>query len=252
MNIKLRVLVLAFLTILSAFVDNPLRAADDDDAAHALVGRAVLAMGGSQAVQKTKNQIIDDTGTYYGMGDGLPYKGRFVAAYPDRYRMEIEGQFVHVTDGDKAWVSAMGNVMDLDGVAREVAVKGILASYAVSLIPLEKRDEAFKLGLAKSEAIEGQECPGITIDHEGMSTVTIHFSPKTGLIKKTSFMTRSAESNYEETREDVIIHEYKVFDGVQTPAKITIFHDGEKFVESNPQNVTYPDSIDEAEFKKPE
>lgn len=248
MKTTLQILVLA---VLAAIAAEPLLAADDT-AAQALVDRAIKAMGGNKAIEKSKNTIIDDVGTYYGMGEGLPYKGRYVSVMPDRYRMEILDAFVYVTDGDKAWMSAMGNVTDVDGDALKVAKTDTLVNYAMSLIPLQKRNEAFKLGLAEAETIEGEECSGITIDHENMPTITMYFSPKSGLPKKTNRVVRAAETGFQEAKEDTIFHEYKEFDGVMSASKMTIFRDGKKFVESNPQKVTYPDSIDESEFKKPD
>ena len=83
----------------------------DEDAAKAqkLVDRAIKAMGGAKALAKTRHTIIEDEGTYYGMGDGVPYQGRYVYVFgnPGRFRMEILGQFLSVTDGDKSWMSVM-------------------------------------------------------------------------------------------------------------------------------------------------
>ncbi|MBP90029.1 MAG: hypothetical protein CMJ64_25530 [Planctomycetaceae bacterium] len=84
-----------------------------------------------------------------------------------------------------------------------------------------------------------------------MPTVTMYFSPKSGLPKKMSYVTRLPETDFQEAREDTIFHEYKEFDGFMSVTKMTIFRDGKKYVESNPQNVTYPESIDDSEFKKP-
>jgi len=250
MKANLQILVLA---VLAAIVAEPILAADDGGA-QALVDKAILAIGGKEALQKSKNAIIEDVGTYYGMGEGLPYQGRLAISLtpPGRFRLEILGVFVQVTDGDKAWMSAMGQVSDVDGVALEVAKQNSLAAYAMSLIPLQKPNDAFKLGLEKTETIDGEECSGITIDHENMPTITMHFSKKSGLIKKTSYVTRASELGFQEAREDNIYHEYKDFDGVQTVTKMTMYRDGKKYLESTPKKVTYPDSIDDSEFKKPE
>ena len=249
LNTNMQVFALA---VLAMMVAEPAHAADDA-AAQVLVDRAISAIGGNKALQKTRNNIIDDAGTYYGMGEGVPYEGRYVLVLGDviRYRMDIAGQFVSVTDGDKAWISAMGAVSDVEGVGLEVARREAFVSYALSLIPLQKPSDAFRLGLAEKEVIEGEECAGITIDHEKMPTATLYFD-KNGLIKKTSYRTRAPELGYQEVRYDSIFSDYKVIDGVQTAMKMTMFRDGKKYVESNVKKVTYPESIDESEFKKPE
>ncbi len=187
------------------------------------------------------------------MGEGVPYTGRyvFVFAKQGRYRMEIIGQFISVIDKDKAWMSFMGMTMDLDGKALEVAQKGLLVNYAMSLIPVQKPNKEFKLSLARSETIEGEECECVKIDHKNMPTVTLLFSKKTGLIKKTAFTNAVPELQFKEVKEEAVYHEYKKFDGFLSPTKITMFRDGKKFVESNPQKMSYPDKIDDKEFEKP-
>jgi len=229
--------------------------AQSDDAAKAqkLIDRAIKAMGGAKAVAKTNLTILEDSGTYYGMGQGLPYEGRYVFDLKNRrYRMEIQGAFVSVIDKDKGWTSAMGNVSDVTGDALTNGKEGVLVNYAMSLIPLQKPNKKFKLTLAGEDEVEGEKCDGINIDHENMPTVTLFFSRKSGLIKKSRFKTKSAEEGFKEVTDETVYHKYKEFDGVQNAVKFTIFRDGRKFVESQPKNVTYPDSIDDKEFKKPE
>ena len=185
---------------------------------------------------------------------GLPYKGRYVfeLVNPGRYRMEIVGAFISVTNKDKAWMSVMGMTTDLDGDALEAAKEGALVSYATSLIPLQKPNKNFKLSRVEPETVEGEVCVGITIDHEGMPTITMHFSKKSGLIKKIRYLVKAPELGFKEATDETIFHTYKEFDGVQQPSKMTIFRDGKKFVESTPQEVTFPKELDESEFKRPE
>ena len=250
MKLAIRTTVLAGLAVLLA---QPLRA-DDAAKAQKLIDRAIKAICGDQSINKTKYVIIEDKGTYHGMGGGLPYTGRYVSqqTYPGRYRMEVLGQFVNVIDGDKAWMSFGGNIMDVDGEALEVAKMGTLVNHTVSLIPLQKPNKKYKLSLAKPEKVEGADCEGVKIDREGMPTVTMLFDKKTGLIKKTSFVNKSQELGFQEVKEHTIFHEYKKFDGIMSPTKMTIYRDGEKYVESNPQKITYPKSLKDSEFKKPQ
>lgn len=248
------IIQLTLSALLLALLAASLPAQDDAAKPQQLIDRAIEAIGGTKALNKTRNTIIEDEGTYYGMGDGVPYKGRyvFVLGNPGRYRMEIIDTFVSVTDGDKAWISVMGMTLDLEGDALEVARHGVLVNYVTSLVPLQKPNKQFKLSPAEPETVDGEECAGIKIDHDNMPTVTIHFSKKTGLIKKTKYLTKAQELGFKEVTDETIFHEYKKFDGVQSASKMTIFRDGKKFVESNPKSVTYPKQIDESEFKKPE
>jgi len=249
-----RTIQIALLSALALLVVQPLRAADDAAKAQKLVDRAIRAQGGKKALNKTVNTIMEDKGTYYGMGEGVPYEGRYVfqMTNPGRYRMEIIDTFIMVADKDKAWVSTMGDVMDQEGEALEVAKQGLLVNYAMSLIPLQKPNKEFKLGLVEPETVEGEECEGITIAHEKMPTITMQFSKKTGLIKKTKYKIKAAEQGFEEVTEETVYYDYKEFDGFKSATKLVMYRDGKKFVESYPQKLSFPDKLDESEFKKPE
>ena len=241
------------LATLASFACQPVRAADDAADAQKLIDRAIKAMGGSAALEKSRNTIMEDNGTYYGMGDGVPYKGRYVYSYENlgRYRMEVVGIFVQVIDGDKGWMSMMGNTTDIDGEALQVMKQSWFIGYVVTLLPLQKPDKAFSLNMAKSETIDGEECDGITVDHQQMPTLTIHFSRKTGLIKRTKYVAKVVELGYEEAVEEAIFQEYTEIDGFMSVTKFVSYRDGNKFIEANPHNVSFPDTIDESEFQKP-
>ena len=188
------------------------------------------------------------------MGEAQPYTGRYVLSIGEtmRYRMEIIGQFVIVTDGDKAWASFGGMTVDSTGAALDAAKEGNLIAYAMSLIPLQKPNDKFKLSLAGTETIEGEECAAVSVDHTGMPTLTMWFSNKTGLMKKTKYKTRPAELGFQEVDDETIFHEFGEFEGIKSPTKMTIYRAGKKFVESKPKNVTFPATVDDGEFKKPE
>ena len=222
--------------------------------AQKLIDRAIKAIGGNEALEKSRNTIIEDTGTYYGMGQGLPYKGRYVYEYGDqgRYRMDIIGVFVQVLNRDKGWMQVMGDVSDIEGRTLDVAQQSYFIGYVETLLPLQKPDKDFSLGLAAAETIDGEECAGITIDHERMPTLTLHFSPKTGLIRKWKYVAKVAELGFQEAVEESIVNEYKEFDGVMCVTKFTSFRDGKKFIEANFHDVTFPETIDDSEFTKPE
>ncbi|HIF01005.1 MAG TPA: hypothetical protein EYG03_09690 [Planctomycetes bacterium] len=250
MRIAVPVILLATF---ASFVCQPLCAADDAAKAQKLIDRAIKEIGGNEALEKSRNTIMEDNGTYYGMGDGLPYKGRYVYRYGNSgsYRMEVVGIFVQVLDGDKGWTSMMGDTKDIEGEALKVVKQSWFIGYVVTLLPLQKPDQAFSLNMAKPETIEGEECDGITVDHEQMPTLTIHFGRKTGLIKKTKYVAKVAELGYQEAVEEAIFQQYTEFDGVMSVTKFTSLRDGKKFIEANFSDLKFPDTIDESEFKKP-
>src|SRR5205085_2806642 len=98
-----------FVALIAALlVSTTAQAADDD--ARALIARSIQAIGGDAKAAKLQAATFTETGKYYGQGDGLPYTGKYAVQYPGQFRMEIEGVFTIVVDGDKGWLSSMGNV----------------------------------------------------------------------------------------------------------------------------------------------
>ncbi len=248
MRTRLYFIMLATITAFSSTLQ-----ADDSAKAQKIIDRAIKVIAGDEDIAKTKNSIIDDAGIYYGMGEGQPYVGRYVMTFGEktRYRMEIIGAFVMVADGDKAWASAAGQTNELDGIALDAAKEENQVGYVMSLLPLRKPNGKYKLGLVDSKTIGGEECSGVSVDHEGMPTLTMWFSNKTGLMKQAKHKVRSAELNFQEVEDTTIFHEYGEFEGIKSPTKMTIYRDGKKFVESNPSKVSYPATVDDSEFEKP-
>src|SRR2546427_242862 len=78
------------------------------DDGRAIVTRAIQAAGGEAKLAKFQAFTWKEKGTYYGMGEGLPYTGVYAINRPSQFRMEIEGVFIVVVNGDKGWVQAGG------------------------------------------------------------------------------------------------------------------------------------------------
>src|SRR5258707_6399089 len=82
----------------------PLSRAEEPSAAHAVIDKAIKAVGGEEKLAKFKAQTWKETGTYHGTGTPLPYKSNLAVQWPAQFRMEIEGFFTIVLNGDKGWI----------------------------------------------------------------------------------------------------------------------------------------------------
>jgi hypothetical protein len=96
------------LTVLSST-----QAEDDAAKAQQFINRGIKVLGGSKALNRLKISAVKDKGMYYGMGEGLPYEGKFESSMPDKFRVEIVNAFVIVIDGDKGWLRAAGNTIEM-------------------------------------------------------------------------------------------------------------------------------------------
>ncbi len=225
--------------------------AEDKKSPQQLIDRSIKAIGGKEAVEKSRISVSSDKGTYHGMGEGLPYQGEFKSHYPDKMRVEIVGVFISVTDGEKAWISSMGQTMDLTGDMLKENLKQMRVGYITSLIPLQKPSDKFKLSPFGEAEVDGEACDGINVESKDTPTVTLFFSRKTGLMMRASYSVFSSEEQKEVT-EEVTLSDYRKVEGVTTPMKFVINRDGKVYVKSEIQKVSFPKESDPNWFRKPE
>src|SRR5436190_23643162 len=95
-------------------------AVSGDDDGRAIINKAIKAGGGEAKLAKFDSVIMKEKGTYYGMGEGLPYTSVIHMIRPDRFKMEIAGVFTICLDGDKGWMKSDKGVMDLPKEELEV------------------------------------------------------------------------------------------------------------------------------------
>lgn len=246
--------MLRSLTLLAVclMVTAPTLADEADVRARKIVDRAIKAMGGKKALKKTQVMLLEEEGTFYGMGQAIPYAGRYYMAPPNRTRFEILNAFLIVRDGDKGWIKTQGVVTPLtDAQIKEQKLEAH-CQYMASLIPLAKANRKRKLSLAGEEEIEGEACVGINIDAEGQRQTQLYFSKKTGLLKRTSYVVAPEELGGKEVVDSILHLDYKEIEGVQVSMSQKITRDGKKFVEGKMKKVEFPEKADDDEFAKPE
>ena len=234
-------------------VSTNIQADENAEKAQKLIDGGIKAIGGPKALKKTAKMIFEDEGLYHGMGQGLPYQGRFVTEYDKtaKFRFEILNAFVQVYNGKQGWYSLMGNTTELDGPALKAVKETVATNHIITLPPLMKPSKDYKLSLAGSQEVEGEACEGVNVAHKGTPDVTLYFSKKTGLLRKSSTTVKSSEQGFKEVVEENIFSEFDDQDGVKVAHKITILRDNKKYVESKLKSVKFPESIDASEFQKP-
>jgi hypothetical protein len=233
-------------------VASPTFADEAEVRARKVVERGITALGGPKALKKSRVILLEEEGTFYGMGQALPYTGRYYMAWPNRSRFEIVNAFLIVRDGKKAWISTQGVTMPLTDKQIKEQLLESHCQYVSTLIPLQKPDKKFKLSLAGEETIDGDVCDGINVDVEGQRQTQLFFSRKTGLLRRTSYVVAPEELGGKEVVDSMIHSDYKKVDGVAVSMSQKMTRDGEKYVEGKMTKVEFPEKADDAEFAKPE
>jgi hypothetical protein len=221
----------------------------DEAKARQIVEKAVKALGGADKISKFPSWTIKEKGTYYGMGQGLPYEGVYSFHLPDRFAMEIQGVFKLVVNGKQGWTKMGDTTKEMTAEELDVQKSQLYHGWVSSLLPL--REKAYKLSEFGEDTINGRAVVGVNVSHEGRPTVTLLFDKEKNLLLKSTTTVKSAEHGNKEVVEEAIYSEFKEVQGIPSPTKVLINRDGKKFVESEVTDFKPHEKLDDSVFAKP-
>src|SRR5260370_26353176 len=135
--------------------------AEEKGEARAIIAKAVDALGGEAKLEKLKAATFKEKGTYYGMGEGLPFTGKYAMQHPGQFRMEIEGFFVLVLDRDKGWMKMGEETKEMDKKQIDVQQHNQRAGWIASLLPL--KDKAFSLTAIEGIKVDDKPTVGVKV-----------------------------------------------------------------------------------------
>jgi outer membrane lipoprotein-sorting protein len=223
--------------------------ADDQAEAQALIARALKAAGGEEKLARLTAQTVEEKGTWYGMGQGLPYTGKYSFQWPDRFRMEVEGIFTMVVNGDKGWIKNQQGTVDMPREQLGREKENIYGSNVATLVPL--KDKAFTLTTLPETKIEDRPCVGVKVTHKDRRDVLLYFDKQTGLLIKTEQMVQPEDPNAAQVKQEAFQSEFKDFDGVKVATKVVVKRDGKVYVEAAILDVKLAEKLDDTVFGKP-
>src|SRR5262249_32469191 len=215
----------------------------------AVIDAAIKASGGAEKLAKFNSETWKEKGTYYGMGAGQPYTGTYAVSFPDRFRMEIEGAFVIVLNGDKAWFKAGDNTSEMGKEQLEEQKENLYASWVASLLPL--KDKAFTLAALEEIKVDNRPAVGVKVSRKDHRDGSLYFDKETGLLVKTASHPKDLEAGGKEITQEVFLSDYKEVEGAKVPMKVVVKHDGKQFVEAENVDVKPSPKLDDKTFAKP-
>lgn len=198
--------------------------------ARAIIDKAIAAGGGEEKLAKFQTATMDEKGTFYGMGDGIEYTGKYALERPDKFRMEIQGVFIMVLNGDKGWIQSGGttNEMKKEQIASEQF--NHKAGWMMSLLPL--KDKAYTLKSAGSAKVGNVETNVVVVSRKDYPTVKMYFDKKTSHLIKSEFKSKAADMEFKEVVMEYAFSDHRTVEGATMPHKFEIKRDGKKFVEA--------------------
>jgi hypothetical protein len=241
------VCALACFAFLLASVSLVQSGEDKEKDARVIINKAIKAAGG--AAKLPNAMTWNEKGTYYGMGDGLPYTGKYAVQWPGQFRMEIQDVFTIVIDGDKGWMRMGDTTRDLGKEEMALQKYNHRAGWIASLVSL--KDKEFHLKTAPDAKVEGKATSVVVVSRKDYPTVTLYFAKDSGHLVKSAFKTKAPEMEMKEVIQSTYYSDYKDVNGAKLPYKMIVKRDDKVFVEAQHSDFKLPGKLDAKVFAKP-
>jgi hypothetical protein len=225
------------------------RSGEDKDA-RAIIEKAIKAAGGQAKLAKLKASTWKEKGTYFGMGeDGFPYTANYAVQWPGQFRVEVEGVFTIVLDGDKGWNRTGDTTKELSKDELALNLHNHRAGWITSLMPLA--DKEFQLKTIGEAKVGKQVALGVQVSRKGYPDVKLYFAKDTGLLVKSEIRTKAAEQEFKEVNQATYHSDYRDVEGAKVPYKHVIKRDDKVYIEAEMTEMKVADKLDAKVFAKP-
>jgi hypothetical protein len=243
-------LVVALVSLLSA----PIPVTAGDDAARAIIERAIKAHGGQERLEKLKAERVTLKGTMTLNEKPVEFTGETTLNPPSQMRSVTElmlepkpRTIVQLLNGEKA-------VVAIDGQPQPVVASGVqeirdimMLNRAARLTPLLS-DKGFELTVLDESKVNDKPVVGVQVRLKNHTDLKMYFDKESGLLVKTEHLRE--ESKKKVTQEE-FYSEYRDVDGYKRPKKTVVHRGGKPFIEMEEVEVKYLDKVDETLFTKP-
>lgn len=247
-----RILITLLFLSLSAAVATPhytgnehaskQRIADEIDLPK-FVEKAIESHGGAGRLAKLKAQTWKAKGNYYVSGTDVkrPYIASFAFEAPNKLKAEYVGAFTIVTNEKKGWVN--GEEMTTEQLAQQH--ESSYVGWVTSRFPLT--DKGFSLAREKDQEIDGRPTVAIKVSHAGHRDFVIYFDKQTARMAKV--VMKLLMPNGEESSQETVWSQYKVFDGIPVPTKFITHLDGKVLMDGEMTEWKGAESLDASLFE---
>ena len=199
--------------------------------AREILQRAIDAIGGDQALERLKSQMMwMERGTYYGMGDGIPYTAQYSSMWPNWYRKEVEDSITLAINGNEAWVSGQGGDHKLEKDLQMELVKQARVAWAVRLFPLKDKD--YDLVSLDDLEMDGKKLIGFKAMYPDGRDILFYFDQETYLLNRIETSIVTPEYGEQTVRSEVFFEDYKSFGGILMPSKYKVYYDKKLFADA--------------------
>lgn len=228
-----------------------------DEAAQAVIDKAVKAAGGLESLTKFKAAHWKGKGKFFGFGEGIDYVGEWWQQLPGQMKTVIDAEFggmkiqnVRIVSGDKAWATNMGTIEELDKEQLSEAHQALHYDRVVVLWPL--RDKGFELTALGESMVEKQPALGVKVSFKGRRDVQLFFDKDSGLLVKASMKVKDQGTGGQEVEQEMYYSGHKNVQGRMVPMKAVIKREGTIYIEAEITEYERLENLDDKVFTKPQ
>lgn len=236
----------------------PVRA---DDAADAIINKAINAMGGEATLAKAKVQTSKVKGTFALGDDAFEFKIEQTNDGLDRMRSTFERDFggnkstiVTVIDGDKGWLKE-GEMEAIELNGKEVGDDkwaGFSQSMDFMLVEIKGKGSKFRTEAVGDEKVGDRPAAGVKVTGPDGKDFTVYFDKESGLPVKVVVDLTDPEAIGQEFTQETYFSDYKDFGGIKRAKKVAIKRDRRTFIEIDLMDFKVLDKVEDKTFAKPE
>jgi outer membrane lipoprotein-sorting protein len=235
------------------FVAAPARAAED--AARAILDRALKAMGGKD-LAKLAGVSFKTKGTFDAGGVQVEMSGEMSLQGLDRVRWEVEVSAMGrnetgslVFNGGKGWASNGGQSREIPKEDAAVFLN-VLRCVRLALNPTLLRQAGIKLAPLGELKIGDRETVGLKVTQKGFPDIDLFFDKKTGLPYKSEIRQKEGKQGMEMPHA-FVFDSYKDFGGVKQFTKAKFLRDDKSLVEVECSDFKPQEKLDDSLFAQP-
>jgi hypothetical protein len=232
-----------------------------DDKAEAVVKKAIEATGGAENLKKYKAGKLKMTGELSVLGMDIEFTGSMAFSMPDRYKLamtaEVMGQKMdieQVVKGDtvKSTIKIGGMTLPNPGgeSEKEELKSAAVLQEAEQLTPLLESTK-FTIKAEADADVNGKKAAVISVQPKAVKKdFKMFFDKESGLLVKTTHKGKGPgdDGQPKDVEEETYASDYKKVKGLQVPMKLTVHHDGKKFMTIKVSEYDVLEKIDDKEF----
>jgi hypothetical protein len=231
-----------------------------DEKAEAVVKKGIEAHGGADALNKYKAGKLKMKGEISMMGIDFEFTGNLAYALPDRYKLDVNAEIMgmklvvsQVVKGEsvKSTVKIGGNTVPANSDAEKAELKtAAVLQEAEQLTPLLDAKK-FTLKSADDDTVNSKKVSVVIVQPKAIEKeLKLYFDKESGLLVKTAHkgMGPGEGGVPAEVFEENYHSEFKKVNGIQLATKLTVTHDGKKFMTVDMTDLELLEKIDDKEF----